>query len=441
MNANRHYDDETLIALMEAKGDPSDSHLPGCETCTEKLESVRMIAEALRDETVWNEPSLPVPATIAFLRAAATQMEDEDAQADVWVGELLEFPRSSWASALEAHPEYRTAGMVRKLVAASDHAIDTVPADAVEITSLAVSIADALGDRKDDRLAQLRGAARREKAFALYYTGRTAEAMAEAERAEAELAKCVVGEYERARLGIVKSLIHRVLEQWTPAGDAAREAVRVFDRFDDLDRTVSARLAEVQVLFSMREFDRATAILLAEEQRLRYSEHVQTHARVLVNLGYAYWQRGKIAEALGAYDASSEILRAIGIETEALRARWGVATMLADAGQQEEALSRLREISEDFETRGMQIEAALARLGIAELILGDEKFAEVEEICRRAIQLFERAGVSYTARALTALAYMREATANRRVTPKLVRHVRDYIQKLPREENLLFAPL
>jgi hypothetical protein len=57
MNAERHYDDESLIALMEANRDASDSHLPGCETCTEKLESVRMIAEALKDEMVWTESS------------------------------------------------------------------------------------------------------------------------------------------------------------------------------------------------------------------------------------------------------------------------------------------------------------------------------------------------------------------------------------------------
>lgn len=445
MMTERHYDDETLIALMESKGDGSDPHVPTCETCAEKLESVRMIAETLKDEAVWNESSFsetPVPATISALRAAASRMEDEDAQAESVVRELLAEPRHSWRAKLDAHPEHQTAGLVRKLIAASNHAIDTMPVEAVEITTLAVDIAETLQGPglSEGRLAQLHGAARRERSYALYYTGRFAEALAEADRAHSLFAKCMVDDYERARVEIVRALAFRALEQFTSGLAAARGAVRVFTEFSDLEKVVSGALAEVQLLFSLRDFAKAEAILSEQEIRLRSSDHSQTHARVLGNLAYAHWQQGRVAEALSFYDASSEILKEIGVETEALRARWGVATMLAEAGHRDDALRRLRSIAAEFEERGMACEAALADMGIAELLLLEEKFAEVEEICRGAMRSFELAGVSYSAKALTALAYLREATEARIVTPKLVRQVREYIRRLPSEENLLFAP-
>jgi tetratricopeptide (TPR) repeat protein len=287
---------------------------------------------------------------------------------------------------------------------------------------------------------QLRGVARRQHAFSLYYTGKFADALTEADCAETELSQCVVNDFERARLGIVRSLILRAQERWSTGLDVARDSVRIFEDFGDIDRLASARLAEVHMLFSMRDFDAALVILSEQEAILSKTEYARTHAMVLMNIAYAYWQVGRTAESLRNYDAASEILLHLGVETEALRVRWSVATMLADGGLREEALARLRSIAGEFTRLGMTSEAALAGLGVAELLLADEKFEEIELICQNAMRSFELAGISYTARALTALAYMREAATNRVVTPKLVRYVREYIQRLPREENLLFAP-
>ena len=87
----------------------------------------------------------------------------------------------------------------------------------------------------------------------------------------------------------------------------------------------------------------------------------------------------------------------------------------------------------------MTVDAALASLDVAELLLAQDRYEEVEEICRSTMQAFELAGLSYTARALTALAYIREAAIQRRADRTLVRNVREYIRELPRQPNLLFA--
>jgi hypothetical protein len=96
---------------------------------------------------VWDSAEVrldPVPATIANLRAFADRMAYEDAAADAILPELLAGQREEWMPRLMAHPEWRTAGVVRRLVGAIDRALATMPPDAVGITTLATEVADHL---------------------------------------------------------------------------------------------------------------------------------------------------------------------------------------------------------------------------------------------------------------------------------------------------------
>jgi hypothetical protein len=126
--------------------------------------------------------------------------------------------------------------------------------------------------------------------------------------------------------------------------------------------------------------------------------------------------------------------------TEAVRVRWNIAVILGTAGRVEEALSRYEDVKRSFEALSMTSEAALVSLDMAELLILRGDYSTVEEICRAAMRSFESAGISYTARALTALALIREAAQSRTATPLLVKHVREYMRRLPQDAELLFAP-
>jgi hypothetical protein len=134
------------------------------------------------------------------------------------------------------------------------------------------------------------------------------------------------------------------------------------------------------------------------------------------------------------------LLDHLNIRTEALRAKWSIASILASQGRLDEARERLSCVGSEFERLGMTNVAALVNLEIAELLLACGAYNQVEALCHKAMQSFEAAGLAHTARAQTALAYMREAARERTVTPVLVRHVREYLRRLPHEENLLFLP-
>jgi tetratricopeptide (TPR) repeat protein len=441
----RHYDEEALIAIMESDRVRTDRHIPSCPSCSAKLESFRSLAAVLRDQDVWDAHAIasePVPETIANLRAFADGMFAQDKAAALILPELLAGTRDQWMPRLRSHPEWRTPGVVRALVAATTDVLMTMPPDALEMTALSVEIADHLdpAHARSATVPRLRATAWRDRGFALYYVGRFAESITACDNAARLLDQCVVDEYDRARVGVVRALSLRAMEQFTDAFAAVRESGETFERYSDLTRLVSSRIAETHLHFSRGDYATAESVLADLERQLSGTSDAAGHARVLANLGYCYWKTGRHDQALTRYETAAVILSDLGIRTEAVRVRWNVAAVLASTGRTAEALDRYRLLQREFEELGMASEAAVNGLEMAELLLAGDEYAAVEAICRDAMRAFERAGTSYTTRALTALAYIQEAAQHRTVTPRLVKHVRSYLQRLPQDGALLFAP-
>jgi tetratricopeptide (TPR) repeat protein len=442
----RHYDDEALVTMLDSGAHASDPHVSACGECADKLDGFRLVVDALHDPATWDQrefDAAPNPHTIATLRAFAGNMAAEDAAAEAYVADLLAGPRSSWMARLAAHPEYRTAGTVRKLIAATDRALDTMPADAVEITALATDIAEHLDPaaHRPDTLARLRGGAWRERAYALFYTAQIAQAERALLIAASHLEECSLPEYEQARLSIVRALIARTVESYGQARMAARSAAATFTSFADVRRAASAQLAEAHSCYGSGDYRAAFEILSRVERQLRTSSHAETHALALGNLAFCCWKLNRIDDALNYHEAAATLLDGLGIRTESVRTRWNIASILASEGRVDEALSRLNGVVAEFRQLGMSGLATFAQLDVAELLLARGQYEDVEEICKTAMHEFASAGLEHTQRALTALALMKEAAASRTATPVLVRRVREYLHRLPAEPNLLFLPL
>lgn len=446
MMIERHYDEEALIALLETNRAATDTHLPSCPPCFSKFESFQMIADAMRDRDVWDTREVrteAVPATITTLRACADRMTAEDVQADQILPELLAGPRETWMPRLQEHPEWRTAGVVRRLLVRAYDAVMTMPPDAVEMTAISTDIAEHLDPsaHPSDTVARLRGAAWRDHAYALYYTGRFTDAEAALCASERHLSYCAIDSYELARVGIVKALVLRPFDRIDEAMAAAAHSAKTFAAFNDLERSASARLAEVHLLFSRGDFTTADRLLRDLDSDLAQTDYADTHARVLGNLGYCARKLGKFDEAIRYFETAAALHESLGVQTEVVRIRWNVAVVLGEAGRVSDALERLRAITPEMERLGMTSEAAWNALELADLLLAESRFDEVDELCRAAMQSFERAGLSYSTRALTALGYIREAAQHRVANRVLVRRVREYIRELPTQPNLLFAML
>jgi len=441
---SQHYDEAALVALLDSPGAESDIHLVECADCRRSFEEYQAVTSCLGEQAVWDLRVLkedPVPQTIQNIRAFADRMRDEDAAALPLVAELLAGPREQWMPRLQSDPKYRTAGVVRKLMEASDKAIDVMPPDALEISALATEIADHLDPTTypSDTVMKLRGNAWRDRGFCLSYSGLPHEATRAIGNASAILASVPIADYEVARLGIVAALNHRALDSFDDALAVSRANLRTFSRFADLDRFAAASMAQAHTLVKVGRAREALQSLL---RVLSFADALSDdyRARLFSNIAYCYRESGEPHNAARYFDIAVRSLSDGQSETEGLRLAWNVAILLANEGFESEAERRLLGLVTEFEHRNMSSEAILVRLDLVETYLRLERYDEVVMICRDALAFFDRVGVADTTRARTALGYLHEAAAQRILTRKAVKSVRAYFRALPVQPNLIFAP-
>ena len=448
MIVERHYDDETLIGLLLAgtqSGDTArDPHLSACASCSETLDSYRAVAQVLGEDAVWDLRQLttgPDEKTLARLRSFSVSSASSDEAAAALVTALLAQPRASWSETVKRDLRYQSAAVVRQLVEASEAAIDTLPADAADMARAAVEIAQLLGDdeSESDVVRKARGAAWRQYGYALFYVGDFPKSLDAADRARVIFEQCAVSDYDLARVGIVRALTLTALERADEALNIADESARIFRAWGDRRRVASALSTQGYILIQTSRYHEALPVFLEIEDAYKMVIDTDTRARVIGNIALCYWQLGKIVEALQNYGVAAAMHEEGGTKTEAARIRYNVAALLAAEGRFAEAKDRLRRVSHEFQLMGMGYAAVFAGLSLAEILLAEGHLNEVEGLCRTALEQFARTGLGQTSEGLTALTYLREATAARRATPEVIRHVRKYLERLPQEPRLLFV--
>ncbi|HEU4523237.1 MAG TPA: tetratricopeptide repeat protein [Thermoanaerobaculia bacterium] len=447
MIVERHYDDETLIGLVAARKTEAtaDPHLVICNSCSETLASYRAIAEVLGEDAVWDLRDLrnePEPEMISGLRSCASAFAAEEEAAEAAVAALLGEPRSSWSAAIGRDLALQTPAVVKALVAASERAIDHVPADAVAIAALATHVAGLLPVEayQGDTVIRARGTALRQQAYALFYVGDYPKAEQVIDEAHAAFEACLVSDYDLARLSVVRGLVLSAQERHDEARAAAREAAVVFEAFGDRQRYASARMAEAFSYMNQLRYRDALPVLESIERELATAIDSDARGRVVSNIAVCYSQLGLVAEALDHFQIAAAIYDENQNAPEAARVRYNVASLLALRGRTSDAKLRLRAVREDLQRLGMIHLSVSAGLDIAELLLAENAYSEAEALCASAVAQFKKLGLSATTQGMTALMYLQEAAAQRRATPQAARQIRKYIERLPKEPNLLFAP-
>lgn len=438
----RHYDDDLLIGLLDAPVPADDPHLKSCRRCAETLHAYRAVADCLGEEAVWDLRELreePDPQTVARLRAVAERIAREDADAERRVAGMRAMPRGRWRS-LAGDPLFRTAGVVRKLLELCDET-ELPPADALEITALAVEIAEGLDEAtwSGDTIPALRGAAWRERAWALFYVADVEEALVAATRARAMFERCHVADYDLARVDLTFALIYREMERIPEALALIDDAVAAFERFGDRRRVANALMTKAYVLSNVQNLEGALAVSERVYNEFFTELSERERASVISNIGSYAGKLGQHAKAIDAFRASTTLFADLGMEAELARSRWNVALLLRES-QPGLAARELEGVMSEFDRLGMNVGVASVALDLVELRLAEGRLDEVKRLCQYAMEQFRRSNLVYTSRALTALGYLHEVAKAGAIPPGALEQVRNYLAILPREPARLFAP-
>jgi tetratricopeptide (TPR) repeat protein len=439
MMIEQHYDEEVLAEFLAEPRDAvsRDKHLASCELCLRSLDTLHATARTLKEPAVWGTPisTTPRPETLAFLRGVAKTMADEDATAAVWIKELLAGPREGWAARLAEHPEWRTGGMVKRLIADSEATVSKVPEDALAIADLAVQIADRNASAHGMR--HFAGLSHYHRGYALWYTGKVMEALADFDQADQILSGFAGVDLDHARVSLMRAMVYQMLERRNEALSLASAAFEVFARYEDRDRVAAARSV--------------AAITLQESHRHR--EALPIHAEIAGMKGIsARWRitalnnMGLCYQAIGDFDQATEnLLQAIagyeslGMLTFRSKSRWALADVFAQQGKHEQALVLYNGIRTEFEELGMSNDVALASLDACEVLVALGRVAEVGDICRAAIQYFVANGLAQTEPALRGLSYLHEEAAAGHAIPNAIRGVRAFLEAPDVEPKWLFV--
>ena len=389
------------------------------------------LAELLRRPGVWDAqaPTPRAPQRIVELASLSSRLGTEDREAAALLDSLASKPSAWWRMGVMKSPHGATAGTVRQLLGRMRTEIRKSPARALELTSLALEIANeiSLVDYPSDFVIALRADAWRDQAFVLQFLGRFRDAVAALDEAERLQRETAIPEYGLARILLVRANILTATDKQREAIECAGKAAEIFLDFGDRAKFASARITQAAMLHEYGAVREAVDIWEAIKNEEALDE--LNRVAVVYNLGLGYREVGNTAKAVEHVTLAIAEYELLGMVTEAARARWALATTLVSAGKFNPAVGLFDRAWKDFEALDMEADAALVALELAETLLVLGQTGRVPQICRTLLDRFTRAGM--TSRAITALAYLREVVALGKAQPPVIRQVREFLRDLP----------
>lgn len=443
MIAGEHFDEETLIEFAEDRPEQDTyPHLSECTECLTAVEQYRTMINCMSEDATWDSHPIdetPNPETIATLRSFVDRMQQEDAEAEPLVAELLAGPREEWMPRLMADPKYRTAGVVRKLIAATDRAAEESPKDYVEIAKLAVEIAEDLAYGAD-RGAEgpiLRGAAFRERSYSEYLSGEIDLSYEFASRAHSILSGGQAAAHDLGRVSMLLATIEWRRGHLSQAERFCREAEQVFIASEHWSRVVHASIIMAAVRAQRQDYKGALALT---SQVINDFDNVlddQMRASLKCNQGVYLRESGDLLGAIRSFQEARFVLEALGAHASAARVAFNEAILLQRVGDHAKASERLEKSMREFESLGMGSAATQAALHLAESRLIQGRFEDVDALCSQAIQRVHTNPKAYRERALVALGLLREAATQRRASQRVLHRIHRYIELAPSRQAAL----
>ncbi|MEO8381859.1 MAG: hypothetical protein ABI779_19515 [Acidobacteriota bacterium] len=425
------------LAVERERLEEIESHVANCAECGATLDFYSVAEGDLGDLAVWRPI---IGSTVAAMSAYANQCAAEDAEADELLQEVFAKPRKAAVLNVRNQRKFRTGGVVRRLNAKAHGVVANDALEALIFADLAQVIADLLPDDiyPNNAVYELRGTAWKERANALLRQAEFDEALESLRRAEDAYAHLRSPGYGIAAVELVRGAVYYERGDLREAAKHADEAEQLFAHQGLELQRMKAVLLRGEVAYEALDYATAATTF---QQVTEFGEKIKD-ARWIAQGWYcraaAELDRGHLNEAAVLYQKAAAIFRETGPEEDVIGTDWGLARVALHDGKATDAARRLRNVIAAFERIGRVSNVALAGIDLSEALLALERWEEIVKVSSHSFRVLKKAG--NVTGALTALAYLKEAAAKHQVTPETLKVVREYLRRVEREPDLLFAP-
>lgn len=443
-----HPNDELLSAYaldpssVEEAGE-LEAHLAHCAPCRQRLDEFCEIEALLARPESWAEDE-PARAPLA-LSAKAARNRREDAEAEELLAPMLERFLAGRSALfvykdIASKPEFHTGGVVRKLADAADKAQYSVPRRALILGETASAIVGMLSKTTYSaaEIAALRGLSWKQQANANRQLGQFNAAFHALERAERAYRELPRPEFDLASVTFIRATLYFYQGMYELAAQHAERSTETFALLRETDFYLRSRHLQGCIAFEEGDIGQAQVIF---DSVLAYGETTGDTtwiARESQVLGFCHLERRELVRAWQFFNEGMLAFRDLGILSEEIRCRWGLALVVQREGRYRAAIPRLRDVRDEFADSGAVYDAALVTLDIMETFLLLGKPREVRRTAGSVVKLFKEAGV--VSGAITAAAYLKEAAAMSSVTSSLIDYIRKYLRRVDVQPDLVFVP-
>lgn len=431
-------DEQDALLNREELGD----HLATCSECRTLVDELQQFDRIAADpDTWWLTRELLTGHARAELHEFKERLEEEDRNAAALLQPLFASSYKFAYADIARRWRYRTGGVVRLLCREANRQCEREPLFALTLAETAQLIATSLSDDHypAGNVWRLRGNAYVEIANACRYLGsrfpQGHDALQHAARAYGHL---LVHDAELARIAYVRSTLFWTQQRFDEALRCAHDASDQFAAIGDEEGFRRATLATAILQMRLNDFVAARATFQRIYGAAAGDQDDLTKARAGSSLADCLIHMGETGEALRYAVEAEQIFTRHELITEAARMRWIIGYAVLVAGNTRDAANRMRAVVAEFEALQLAGDAALAKLDLVEAYVALDRYDEARRLGSEILQYFKAHDM--LTGALTAAAFLEEAARQRRLTRHQVGYVRDYLQRLPNEPQLLFLP-
>ncbi|HEX7154988.1 MAG TPA: hypothetical protein VF618_26160 [Thermoanaerobaculia bacterium] len=425
-------------AVSPARRAEIEAHVATCHDCQASLDFFVVAEGDLKDDDTW-EQALGSETRTSLL-AYGAQVATEDSEAEELLRPFIENPiQAAWTS-LSTRRRYRTGGVVRKLSAAAHSVCESDPLVALTLAETAVAVAESLADDLYPAQAvhQLRGTAWKERANAQMLLGQFPEAHGSLDHAERAYRRVTHNALGLSMVALVRAAVMYEQQRLDDAMVIAQRAELGFSHLGDDKRRMDARFLRASILFEAGAAGDAATLF---QEVIDYGQQIRSplwEARGSYALANAEIDLGRLSDAAMHFHRALVTFRAIGPDPDRIATEWGIARVVLQSGRLPEAIRRLKDVAADYEKGGMVTDAALVGLDIVEALLALGRTSEITKLAQHLFSVFRKAGM--LTGALSAMAYMKDAAAQARLTQHDVGKIRTFLRRAARQPALKFAP-